>query len=67
MALPFGKCGVKPIETYGCTEAKIIVNKFVHYFADSSSANNVTWASELYDVFTRMREQYCDAPLKDEF
>jgi len=38
-----------------------------HYFADSSSANNVTRASELYDEYTRMREQYCGAPYKDEF
>jgi len=32
----------KPIEVDGCTDAKMIVNKFAHYFADSSSANNVT-------------------------
>jgi len=45
----------------------MIVNKFAHYFADSSSTNNVTRASELYDEFTCMREQYCGAPFKDEF
>jgi len=56
----------KPIEVDGCTDAKMIVNKFAHYFADSSSANNVTRASELYDEFTRMRDHYCGAPLKDE-
>jgi len=51
----------------GCTDTKMIVDKFAHFFADSSSANNVTRASELYDELTRMREHYCGAPFKDEF
>jgi len=55
----------KPIEVDGCTDTKMIVNKYA-YFADSSSANNVNRASELYDEFTRIREQYCSAPFNDE-
>jgi len=37
----------KPIEVDGCSDTKMIVNELAHYFADSSSANSVTRASEL--------------------
>jgi len=49
------------------TRLVVIVNKCAHYFADSSSANNVTRASELYDEFTRIRGHHCGAPFKGEF
>jgi len=47
----------KSIEVDGYTVGKWIVNKFAHYFAESSSANNITRAAELYDQFTRVKEQ----------
>ena len=45
----------------------MVADKFAQCFSESSSPNNASRAAELHGEFTRMRQDYCGSPFKEEY